>query len=104
MADARVRRALSMAIDRNGIINAVFHGAATMPHALEGPGTWGSGKGVYQAAWNALPPLNQNLAAAKKLVQQAGATGKTIRLGTSRSFRASTPRCWPCRLQPSRSG
>ena len=44
---------------------------------------WGSGKGVYQAAWNALPPLNQNLAAAKNLIQQAGATGKTIRLGTS---------------------
>ena len=83
MADARVRRALSMAIDRSGIINAVFHGAATVPHALEGPGTWGSGKGVYQAAWNALPPLNQNLAAAKKLIQEAGATGRTIRLGTS---------------------
>jgi peptide/nickel transport system substrate-binding protein len=83
LADPRVRRALSLAIDRKGIINAVFHGAATIPHALEGPGTWGSGKGVYQAAWNALPALNQNLAEAKKLIQQAGATGKTIRLGTS---------------------
>ncbi|MDP9257860.1 MAG: ABC transporter substrate-binding protein [Actinomycetota bacterium] len=83
LADARVRRALSMAIDRNGLINAVFHGAATVPHALEGPGTWGSGKSVYAAAYNALPALSQNLAAAKKLIQQAGATGKTIRLGTS---------------------
>jgi peptide/nickel transport system substrate-binding protein len=83
LADARVRRALALAIDRPGIINAVFHGSATVPHALEGPGTWGSGKGVYAAAWNALPALDKDLAAAKKLIQQAGATGKTIRLGTS---------------------
>ena len=83
MANPTVRQALSLAIDRNGIINAVFHGAASIPHALEGSGTWGSGKSVYSAAWDALPPLNQNLAKAKSLIKQAGATGATIRIGTS---------------------
>jgi peptide/nickel transport system substrate-binding protein len=83
MANPVVRRALSMAIDRVGIINAVFHGAATVPHALEGPGTWGSARSVYQAAYDALPPLNQDIASAKALIKSAGATGETIRIGTS---------------------
>ena len=96
LADARVRRALALAIDRNGIINAVFHGAATVPHALEGPGTWGSGKGVYAAAWNALPALDKNLVAAKKLIQQAARQARRSASEPPPNCRASTPRCWRC--------
>jgi peptide/nickel transport system substrate-binding protein len=83
LTDARVRRALSMAIDRPGIINTVWKGAATMPHALEAAGTWGYATSVFAAGYNALPEMDQNIAAAKALIQQAGATGKTIRIGTS---------------------
>jgi peptide/nickel transport system substrate-binding protein len=83
LGDARVRQALSMALDRQGIIDTVYKGAALLPHALSNPGTWGYGKDVFQKAYADLPPLTQNLTEAKKLVQEAGATGKTITLGMS---------------------
>ena len=78
-----VRRALSMAIDRQGFISTVYRGAAQLPRALTNPGTWGYGRSVFQQAWNALPTPTQNIPAAKKLIQQAHATGKTITLGMS---------------------
>jgi peptide/nickel transport system substrate-binding protein len=78
-----VRRALSLALNRRGIINSVYKGAALMPRWLSNPGTFGYGQSVFAAAYNSSPVLSQNIAAAKKLVQQAGATGKTITIGTS---------------------
>jgi peptide/nickel transport system substrate-binding protein len=83
LGDARVRTALSMAMDRPSYINATWKGAAAIPHALANPGTFGYAKDVFQAGYDALPPLTQDLAAAKQLVQQAGATGKTIVIGES---------------------
>jgi peptide/nickel transport system substrate-binding protein len=83
LGDARVRQALSMALDRQGIIDTVYKGAALLPHALSNPGTWGYGQDVFQKAYADLPPLTQNLDEAKKLVKEAGATGKTITLGMS---------------------
>jgi len=38
---------------------------------------------LFKAAWDALPDPKVDLAGAKALIQQAGATGKTITLGTS---------------------
>jgi peptide/nickel transport system substrate-binding protein len=83
LGDVRVRRALSMALNRQGIINSVYRGAALMPRWLSNPGTFGYGTSVFTAAYNSSPVLTQNLTEAKKLVQQAGATGKTITIGTS---------------------
>jgi len=83
LGDVRVRRALSMALNRQGIINSVYRGAALMPRWLSNPGTFGYGTSVFTAAYDSSPVLNQNLTAAKKLVQQAGAAGKTITIGTS---------------------
>jgi peptide/nickel transport system substrate-binding protein len=83
LGDVRVRQALSMALNRPGIINSVYRGAALMPRWLSNPGTFGYGTSVFAAAYNSSPVLTQNIAAAKKLVQQAGATGKTITIGTS---------------------
>ena len=83
LGDVRVRRALSMALDRQGIIDSVYRGAALMPRWLSNPGTFGYGKSVFDAAYAKAPVMTQNIAAAKKLVQQAGATGKTITIGTS---------------------
>jgi peptide/nickel transport system substrate-binding protein len=78
-----VRRALSLALNRQAIINSVYKGAALMPRWLSNPGTFGYGKQVFTKAYNSSPVITQNIAAAKKLVQQAGATGKTITIGTS---------------------
>ncbi len=83
LGDLRVRRALSLALNRQGIIDSVYKGAALMPRWLSNPGTFGYGQGVFAAAYAKAPVLNQNLAQAKKLVQQAGATGKTLTIGTS---------------------
>jgi peptide/nickel transport system substrate-binding protein len=83
LGSVQVRRALSLALNRRGIINSVYKGAALMPRWLSNPGTFGYGQSVFAAAYNSSPVLTQNIAAAKKLVQQAGATGKTITIGTS---------------------
>jgi peptide/nickel transport system substrate-binding protein len=83
LGDLRVREALSMALDRTGIINSVYKGAALMPKWISNPGAFGYGKSVFDAAYTAAPELTHDVAGAKKLVQQAGATGKTLTIGTS---------------------
>ena len=83
LGDVRVRRALSMALNRQGIINSVYRGAALMPRWLSNPGTFGYGTSVFAAAYDSSPLLSQNIAAAKKLVQQAGVAGQGITIGTS---------------------
>ena len=83
LGSLKVREALSLALNRQAIINSVYKGAALMPRWLSNPGTFGYGKSVFNAAYNSSPVLTQNLAQAKKLVQQAGATGKTFTIGTS---------------------
>ncbi len=83
LGDVRVRQALSMALDRQGIIDSVYKGAALMPRWLSNPGTFGYGSSVFTAAYDSAPLLSQNLAAARKLVSEAGAAGKTLTIGTS---------------------
>jgi peptide/nickel transport system substrate-binding protein len=83
LGDVRVRRALSLALDRKGIIDSVYRGAALMPRWLSNPGTFSYGQSVFNAAYARSPVVSQNIAEAKKLVQAAGATGKTITIGTS---------------------
>lgn len=83
LGNVKVRQALSLALDRQGIIDTVYKGAALMPKALSSPGTWGYGKDVFQQAWDALPDVTQNIDQAKQLVQEAGATGQTITIGMS---------------------
>jgi peptide/nickel transport system substrate-binding protein len=83
LGSLKVRQALSLALNRQGIINSAYKGAALMPRWLSNPGTFGYGKSVFTAAYDASPVLTQNIAEAKKLVQQAGATGKTFTIGTS---------------------
>lgn len=83
LGDVRVRQALSLALNRQAIIDSVYKGAALLPKWLSNPGTFGYGKSVFDAAYASAPYLSQNIAQAKKLVQEAGATGKTITIGTS---------------------
>jgi peptide/nickel transport system substrate-binding protein len=83
LANVKVRQALSLALDRKSIISQVYVGAALMPRWLANPGTFGYGQQIFNAAYDSSPVLNQNLAAAKKLVQQVGVAGQTITFGTS---------------------
>jgi peptide/nickel transport system substrate-binding protein len=81
LGDVRVRQALSAAIDRKAYIQTVYKGGAQLPRTLANPGTWGYGKSVFQADWDKLPDPDQDLAKAKDLIKQAGASGKSITLG-----------------------
>ncbi len=83
LGNLNVRQALSLALNRQAIINSVYQGAAQLPRWLANPGTFGYGKAVFDAAYGSSPVLTQNIAEARKLVQQAGDTGKTITIGTS---------------------
>jgi peptide/nickel transport system substrate-binding protein len=83
LADYRVRQALSFAVDRQGIINNLWRGAALLPHALMSEGTWGYAQSVFKAGYDALPPLTQDLTKAKALIAAAGVAGQTIIIGTS---------------------
>jgi peptide/nickel transport system substrate-binding protein len=83
LGNVKVRQALSLALDRQGIIDSLYKGAALMPRWESNPGTFGYGKSVFSAAYASAPVMSQNIAKAKRLVQQAGATGKTITIGTS---------------------
>ena len=55
LADPKVRTALSMAIDRQGLIDANYKGAALLPRAVANPGTWGYAKPVFQKGWDRCP-------------------------------------------------
>lgn len=81
LGDVRVRQALSAAIDRRAYIQTVYKGGAQVPRNLANPGAWGYGRDEFQADWAKLPEMNQDLAKAKDLIKQAGASGKTITLG-----------------------
>jgi len=83
LGNLNVRRALSMALNRQGIINSVYQGAAQLPRWVSNPGTFGYGQSVFARAYASSPVLTQNIAEARKLVQQAGDTGKTITFGTT---------------------
>jgi peptide/nickel transport system substrate-binding protein len=83
LGNLNVRRALSMALNRQGIIDSVYQGAAQLPRWLSNPGTFGYGTSVFTQAYDSSPVLTENIAEARKLVQQAGDTGKTITFGTT---------------------
>ncbi len=83
LGDVNVRQALSMALDREGVISAAFHGKASLPRAVANPGTWGYAPDVFSTAWDALPEPVRDIDAAKAMVDAAGATGKPIVLVTS---------------------
>src|SRR5438132_7946591 len=83
LGDVRVRQALSLALDRQGLIDAIYKGTATLPKWISNRGTFGYGKSVFEAAYAAAPDMTQNLGTAKQPIIDAGATGKSITIGMS---------------------
>ncbi len=90
LGDVKVRRALSLAFDRRSYIEAGFKGAAIAPRTFANPGSWGYGRKVFEADWERLPEPEQDVAAAKKLIEEAGAAGQTLTLGTSNEIAAAS--------------
>ena len=86
LGNVKVRQALSLALNRQAIINNVYKGAALLPRWLSNPGVFGYGKSVFTKAYDASPLMSYNLAKAKKLVKEAGAVGKTFTMGTSQQI------------------
>lgn len=70
-----VRQALSQAIDRAGIAATVDHGTADPLYKVTGPGMWGYSRPLFQAAYQ---KIAYDPTAAKKLIEQAGATGQSL--------------------------
>jgi peptide/nickel transport system substrate-binding protein len=87
LADVNVRRALSLAIDREGYINAALKGHGEPSKSFVSKLTWGSGpeRDVYAAAYEALPSTEQDLEEAKSLVSEAGKPDRPIVLAVNAS-------------------
>ena len=79
LKDKRLRKALSLSIDREGIAKAGLAGLGQPWKEPVGSGAWGYEKAKFQAAYDALTgmpakPGQADLDAAKKLVQEVGST------------------------------
>ncbi|MFF8381895.1 ABC transporter substrate-binding protein [Streptomyces sp. NPDC015661] len=84
LGDLRVRKALSLALDRSGFVKAGLGGAGTVTTSLTTRAAWaGASEKTRQAAFGALPPAAQDIEKAKALIKEAGATGKTLTVATS---------------------
>jgi peptide/nickel transport system substrate-binding protein len=83
LKDVRIRQALSMAIDREGIVKAVSQGAAEPNRAPAQPGTWGYAEDVFSPAYDALQTTQLNIEEATRLVQEAGAPTEPITIAVT---------------------
>jgi peptide/nickel transport system substrate-binding protein len=89
LADARLRKALSLAIDRDGIARAAFAGLSQPAKEPVGPGAWGYEKAAFQAAYDKLSgaPEKPDIEAAKKLVAEVGSTKPIVVASDGSSIR-----------------
>ncbi|KUJ69604.1 peptide ABC transporter substrate-binding protein [Streptomyces albus subsp. albus] len=84
LGDLKVRQALSMALDRKNLIKAAASGVGVPAKAPTARGAWGlTSKKTTDAYFASLPEPVYDPVAAKRLVQQAGATGKKVTMVTS---------------------
>lgn len=74
--DARVRRALASALDRQGILESAYGGQGQLWNSTILQQQWLFARDVFQNAYSKLPVDTPNLQQAQALVKQAGANGK----------------------------
>ncbi|MDW5593398.1 ABC transporter substrate-binding protein [Conexibacter stalactiti] len=90
LRDPRLRRALSLAIDREALAQTVFDGTAEpLKTALLLPIDTFWGRAEFTRALAELPDLRADLDAARALVQEAGAPSQPIKLGVQAGDAAS---------------
>ena len=74
--DARVRQAVSLATDKNGLLQSAYAGEGKLWNSPVMSNQWQFSKSVFSDAYDALPDyMTQDIDKAKQLIQQAGATG-----------------------------
>ena len=84
LADERIRQALSLAIDREGLAKVVFQGAAVPATTLAGPDYWGYEADAFATAYEEFS-ADADLEQAKQLVAEAGAPAEPIVLAVQGS-------------------
>ncbi|MFI6938713.1 ABC transporter substrate-binding protein [Streptomyces sp. NPDC050418] len=83
LGDVRVRRALSMALDRKAIIKAAAGGVGVPAKAPAARGAWALLPEKAKEHYDSLPDPVHDVEAAKKLVEEAGANGGKLTIATS---------------------
>ncbi len=81
LGNVKVRQALSLALNRKGIIKTVNGGAAQIPRWFTNGSMFGYAKSTFERAYAKTPLLRETLAEAKKLMKGTGDIGKTITVG-----------------------
>ena len=90
-ANPLVRRAFNLAVPRSALASAVDGPNGRPLKGIETPALFTQNTAMYMAAYNALPnPDTANIAAAKKLIAQAHATGETITIAVETSLTSDT--------------
>jgi peptide/nickel transport system substrate-binding protein len=84
-ADPRIRRALSLALDRKALAAATFQGAAIPAKSLAPPATWTYEPDTFKSAYDALPSTDADFEEAQKLVKDAGSPKDPITLAVQGS-------------------
>lgn len=90
LTDPKVRRALSLALNREGIASAAFSGLAQPWKTPVGAGAWGYEVDTFEAAFAALEgapdaPTDEDVAAAKTLITEAGVAGESVIIASNGS-------------------
>jgi peptide/nickel transport system substrate-binding protein len=82
--DARVRQAISLAIDKKGTLESVWAGYGELCKSPVTPVEWSFEKATMDKAYAKLPAFDRDIAKAKQLIKDAGAEGATaeIMVGT----------------------
>ncbi|NED01059.1 ABC transporter substrate-binding protein [Streptomyces sp. SID6648] len=84
LGDVRVRRALSLALDRSGFVQAGLGGGGSATTSLTTRASWArAADSTRKAAFDGLPPTEPDLDRAKALIEEAGAKGATLTVATS---------------------
>jgi peptide/nickel transport system substrate-binding protein len=79
LGDKRVRQALMMALDRPGILKGASQGVGEISDVLTTELVWGTAsEAAKKTAFDDITRYTQDLAKAKTLVEEAGATGKEL--------------------------
>ncbi|MFB6699404.1 ABC transporter substrate-binding protein [Streptomyces rubiginosohelvolus] len=84
LGDVRVRRALSLALDRSGFVKAGLGGGGSATTSLTTRAAWARATDTTRkAAFDGLPSTEPDLDRAKALIEEAGAKGATLTVATS---------------------
>ncbi|MBN9611968.1 MAG: ABC transporter substrate-binding protein, partial [Actinobacteria bacterium] len=84
LGDVRVRKALLMAMDRHGILQAAKQGIGEVTDVHSAESVWNNvDPAAKKAAFEDITHYDYNLDEAKKLIAEAGATGKEITFVTA---------------------